>query len=188
MGNFTNNMKLTKIKSLRPSQFVLIGDQLLIVFGLLSTLFVYYRLLSIHIFPLTTILYNTIIHVALAIIAWIVFKINKKVIRFFTSKDYLNLITIIFLIHVFSVIIGYFLPVKFNLKTEIFIISFFITSCYIIGSRLIISYLYFYYRKSHKVKSQKKLLIYGAGELGVFFKKINCYTLSRRIQISCIFR
>jgi FlaA1/EpsC-like NDP-sugar epimerase len=171
MIEFKKIMRLTKIKYLRPSQFVLIGDQLLVVFGLLSTLFVYYRLLAIHVFPLKTILYNSIIHVVLAIGGWIVFKINKKVIRFFTSKDYLNLILIIFLIHVFSVLIGYFLPKKLNLKTEIFIISFFITACYIIGSRLIISYLYFYYRKSQKFISQKKLLIYGAGELGVFLKK-----------------
>lgn len=164
-------MKFFTRNSIRPSQFVLIGDQLLIMFGLLSALFANYRLLSINVFPLHTIAYRVAIHVGLAIVAWTVFKIYKKVIRFFSSKDYLNLIGILFLVHAASIAIGYVFPAKHHLRPEIFVISFFITSIYIIGSRFIISYLYFYYNKSKKVGEQKKLLIYGAGELGVFLKK-----------------
>ena len=164
-------MKLLNKKSIRPSQFVLMGDQLLITFGLLSALFASYRLLSVIIFPLHTIFYRVSIHVGLAVIAWIFFGVYKKVIRFFSSKDYLNLIIILFLVHFVSALSNIFFPVKHQLKPEIFIISFFITSIYIIGSRFIISYLYFYYNKSKKGTDQKKLLIYGAGELGVFLKK-----------------
>lgn len=164
-------MKIFSTKSLRPSQFVLLGDQILITFGLLTALFVNYRLLSIREFPLQTIFYRVILHVALGIIAWSVFKIYKKVIRFFSSKDYLNLIGILFLVHLLSACARFVLPAKLLLKPEIFLISFFITSIYIIGSRLIISYLYFYYDRSKKVGEQRRLLIYGAGELGVFLKK-----------------
>ena len=164
-------MKFFNKNSIRPSQFVLIGDQVLIMFGLLSALFANYRLLSINVFPLHTIVYRVAVHVGIAIVAWTVFKIYKKVIRFFSSKDYLNLIGIIFVIHVASIAAGYFFPAKHQLKPEIFVISFFITAIYIIGSRFIISYLYFYYNRSRKVDNQKKLLIYGAGELGVFLKK-----------------
>ena len=138
-------MKFFTRNSIRPSQFVLIGDQLLIMFGLLSALFANYRLLSINVFPLHTIAYRVAIHVGLAIVAWTVFKIYKKVIRFFSSKDYLNLIGILFLVHAASIAIGYVFPAKHHLRPEIFVISFFITSIYIIGSRFIISYLYFYY-------------------------------------------
>ena len=164
-------MKLLNKKSIRPSQFILLGDQLLITFGLLSALFANYRLLSITVFPIHTILYRLAIHAALAVSAWVFFRVYKKVIRFFSSKDYLNLIFILLLIHFFSALTGILFPLKHHLKPEIFIISFFITSIYIIGSRFIISYLYFYYNKSKKVTDQKKLLIYGAGELGVFLKK-----------------
>lgn len=164
-------MKLLKKKSIRPSQFVLLGDQLLITFGLLSALFANYRLLSITVFPIHTIFYRVAIHVGLAVSAWIIFGVYKKVIRFFSSKDYLNLIFILLLVHFFSALSGSLFPIKHHLKPEIFVISFFITSIYIIGSRFIISYLYFYYNKSKKVADQKKLLIYGAGELGVFLKK-----------------
>lgn len=164
-------MKLLKKKSIRPSQFILLGDQLLITFGLLSALFANYRLLSITVFPIHTILYRLAIHAVLAVSAWVIFRVYKKVIRFFSSKDYLNLIFILLLVHFFSALTGILFPLKHHLKPEIFIISFFITSIYIIGSRFIISYLYFYYNKSKKVTDQKKLLIYGAGELGVFLKK-----------------
>ena len=164
-------MKIFNTKSLRPSQFVLIGDQILITFGLLTALFVNYRLLSIREFPLHTIFYRVILHVALGIIAWSVFKIYKKVIRFFSSKDYLSLIGILLLVNVLSACASFVLPHNLLLKPEIFLISFFITSIYIIGSRLIISYLYFYYDRSKKVGEQRRLLIYGAGELGVFLKK-----------------
>jgi len=164
-------MKLFTKKSIRPSQFVLIGDQLLIMFGLLSALFASYRLVSLDVFPMHTIIYRVSVHLGLAIISWVGFKIYKKVIRFFNSKDYLNLIGIIFLIHLASIAVGYFFPPKHQLKPEVFVISFFITSIYIIGSRFVISYLYFYYSRSKKIGGQKQLLIYGAGELGVFLKK-----------------
>lgn len=164
-------MKYLNRKTIRPSQFVLIGDQLLIVFGLMSSLFVYYRLLSITEFPIHTIFYRITLHLAIAIFAWIGFGIYKKVIRFFSSKDYLNLIIIIFLIHLSGIASGYLFPIKHRLRPEVFVFSFFITSIYIIGSRFIISYLYFYYNRSKKVADQKKLMIYGAGELGVFLKK-----------------
>ena len=161
-------MKLVKKLPFRPSELVLIGDQLLVVFGLATALFASYRLLAINEFPLHTIFYRLLIHVTLGILAWSIFKIYQKVIRFFNSKDYLNLLGIVLLIHVASVTGGILLPAKLQLKPEVFIISFFITSLYIIVSRFFISYLYVYYRKSKKIGNQKHLLIYGAGELGVF--------------------
>ena len=132
-------MRFFNKSTIRPSRFVLIGDQLLIMFGLLSAILTNFRLLSINVFPLHTIFYRLTIHVGIAIIAWTVFKIYKKVIRFFSSKDYLNLIGILFIIHAASIAAGYLLPAKYYLKPEVFVISFFITSIYIIGSRFIIS-------------------------------------------------
>jgi hypothetical protein len=73
-------MKLFTKKSIRPSQFVLIGDQLLIVFGLLSALFASYRLVSLDVFPMHTIIYRVLVHMGLAIISWVGFKIYKKVL------------------------------------------------------------------------------------------------------------
>ena len=150
---------------------VLIGDQIMIAFGLLSALFCYFRLLSINVFPIHTIIYRLSVHLTFGIVFWYSFRINKKVIRFFSSKDYLNLIFILFLIHFSSLSTSLFFPQKHHLKVEVFFISFLFSSFYIVGSRIIINYLYFYYRKSKNMGNSKRLLIYGAGELGVFLKK-----------------
>ena len=160
-------------KNLRPSQLVLVGDQLLILLGMISALLAYYRLLSINEFPVHTIIYRLSIQLTLGVAAWVIFGVYRKVIRFFSSKDYLNLILIIILIHAVALLCGQLFPAKhhFRYEPEIFLISFFMTSIYIIFSRFMISYLYFYYSSSKKMEGQKKLMIYGAGELGVFLKK-----------------
>ncbi len=156
---------------IRPSQLVLIGDQLLVMLGFLSAVLANYRILSINEFPIHTILYRLFFHLAFGIFAWVSFGIYKKVIRFFSSKDFLVLTFIVFLIHVFSIGIDIFFSEKNQLKPEIFVISFFITTFYIIVTRLIISHLYFHYRRTKSINQSKRLLIYGAGEMGVFLKK-----------------
>jgi FlaA1/EpsC-like NDP-sugar epimerase len=176
-------MKTIKNRMIRPSQFVLIGDQLLMLLGLLSALLANYRLLSIDVFPLHTIFYRSLIHLILGIVAWIMFSVYRKVIRYFNSKDYLNLIFILFIVHCFSFASGALFPIKHQLKPEVFVISFFITSGYIIGSRFIISYLYYYYNRSARSTNSKKLLIYGAGELGVFLKKSIMNRFNREYQV-----
>lgn len=173
-------MSLNIRKSIRPSQLVLIGDQLLLAFGLLSALFVSYRLIEFNKFPLHSIAYRISVHVAIGICAWTFFGIYKKVIRYFNSKDYLNLIMILSVVHVLSFATGFLFPFEHRLipsggniadSIRVFLISYFITAIYIIGSRFVISYLYFYYRRSKSAENQKRLFIYGAGELGVFLKK-----------------
>jgi FlaA1/EpsC-like NDP-sugar epimerase len=164
-------MKILNRKYLRPSRLILIGDQFLILFGFLSALLVNYRLTSNNPFPLQAIVYASAIQLSLGIVAWVLFRIYKKVIRFFSSKDYLFLVLVLLLIHASSVIIGNVFPQKYQFKFEVYAISFFISSSYIVGTRFLISYLYYYYKRAKKVENQKKLLIYGAGELGVFLKK-----------------
>ena len=164
-------MRESRKNIIRPSQLVLIGDQMLVMLGLLSAILANYRILSINEFPIHTIVYRLVIHASFGVFAWISFGIYKKVIRFFSSKDYLILTFIVFLIHFFSIGTGIFFSEKNQLKPEIFVISFFITTFYIIVTRLIISHLYFHYRRTKSINQSKRLLIYGAGEMGVFLKK-----------------
>lgn len=164
--------KLLSRNSLRPSQFVLIGDQFLFVLGLATAILFYYRLDGYHQLPNNYYLfYYFQLQISLGIIAWLVFGINKKVIRYFSSKDFLLLIMIIALVHLVSFAISQIFSFPHRLKAPIFIFSFFITKFYIIGSRFIIHYLFFHYNKTKKSIAPKNLLIYGAGELGVFLKK-----------------
>lgn len=164
--------KLLHRNSLRPSQFVLIGDQILFIIGLATSILFYYRFVGYHQLPSNYFLLDYFfLQVTLGITAWLVFGINKKVIRYFSSKDFLFLIFVVALVHLASFSLTRLLPFHHPLRVEIFIFSFFITKFYIIGSRFIIHYLFFHYNKTKKLVGQKNLLIYGAGELGVFLKR-----------------
>jgi FlaA1/EpsC-like NDP-sugar epimerase len=163
--------KLLNRNSLRPSQFVLIGDQILFVLGLATSILFYYRFVGYHQLPSNYFLFDYfLLQISLGIAAWLIFGINKKVIRYFTSKDFLFLIVVVALVHLFSFAITRILPIHQPLRVEIFIFSFFTTKFYIVGSRFIIHFLFFHYNKTKRVVGQKNLLIYGAGELGVFLK------------------
>ena len=162
--------KYLHLGNVRPSQIVLFSDQFLIAFGLITALFAQYRILSYNLFPLKTILIRVAIHVSIGIIAWIVFKMYKRVIRYFHSNDYLNIILVVFLIHSISFLFRFILPEKLLLSPEIFLISFFVTTMYIVFSRLIISYMFSLLRTTKRQLNQKALMIYGAGELGFILK------------------
>lgn len=162
--------KYLHLGNVRPSQIVLFSDQFLIAFGLITALFAQYRILSYNLFPLKTILIRVAIHVSIGIIAWIVFKMYKRVIRYFHSNDYLNIILVVFLIHSISFLFRFILPEKLLLSPEIFLISFFVTTMYIVFSRLIISYMFSLLKTTKRQLNQKALMIYGAGELGFILK------------------
>ncbi len=164
-------MPFAKQWYLRPSGLVILADQCLIIAGLLTSLFVHFRILTIRIFPLTTICYRTLLQVALALIAWWAFGIYKRVIRFFYGDDYLNIIGILILVHGASFSLGMFFPKKHFLPLEIFIISFCISCCYIICNRLLISYLYVFFKRSRGSDNQKRVFIFGTGDLAVLLKK-----------------
>lgn len=165
-------MRLFKKQQVKPYEFVLMGDQLLILLGFFTALLAHYRILNITVFPFKTILFRYVLQAAIAVSVWFLFRINKRLIRFFHSKDYLSLIGLLLLIHVTAFTLGLLFPANHYMSSEVYVISFFVTSMYIIFSRLIISHLYSHYRFGKKTNPyRKRLLIYGAGEMGLIVKK-----------------
>lgn len=164
-------MRFVRKIPLRPSQLVLIGDQLLLVLGFVTALLANYRILSIEAVPLQNIIFHASLHLSFGIAAWVVFKIYKKVIRFFHSGDYLELLSIILLIHVASFAADRLFADMYKLRAEIFLFSFLFTSMFMIVSRFMISYLYLHYSKSKNFPNARRIIIYGSGDLAVFLKK-----------------
>lgn len=164
-------MRFVRKIPLRPSQLVLIGDQLLLVLGIVTSLLANYRVLSIEAIPLHNIFFATLIHLSVGIAAWIFFRIYKKVIRFFHSGDYLELLGIILLIHIVSLALDNIMPSGLQLRAEIFLFSFLFTSMYMVVSRFLISYLYLHYSKSKNLPGARRIIIIGSGDLAVFLKK-----------------
>lgn len=168
-------MRTLRYYFLRPSHIVLIGDIFLFALGYITSLFIYYRILSIIEVPVATVFIRGSIHLILAVVFWRIFRIYRRVIRHFHSLDYLRLMGIIFYVHLFSFgvrfIIPYVISSSIKVSAVIYVLSFFITTLYIILSRLIVSYLFSYYQTSKTAFHHKRLLIYGAGELGLILKK-----------------
>lgn len=160
-----------EVYPIRPWQIVFIGDIFLIIAGLFSALFVRYRIFSIIEFPVAAIILRSSIHLGTAILFWQLFRMPKRVIRHFHSDDYLRLILAVFLMHAASYSIRVFIPAKYHFGLTTWVISFFITTMYLLLSRLIINYLFSYYENIRNKSRDRRLLIYGAGELGITLKK-----------------
>lgn len=163
--------KSSEVYPIRPWQIVLIGDMVLLVLGFLSALFVHYRIFSIIAFPISSIFVRLGIHMALALVLWQVFHMSKRVIRHFHSEDYLRLLFIVLLLHLCSYSFHYVLPKKYHFGLMVWSMSLVLTSMYVVSSRLIISYLFSYYENMRNKNHDRRLLIYGAGELGITLKK-----------------
>lgn len=163
--------KSSEVYPIRPWQIVLIGDMVLIVLGLLSALFVHYRIFSIIAFPISTIFIRLGIHIVLALVLWQVFHMSKRVIRHFHSEDYMRLLMVVLLLHLCSHSFHYILPKKYHFGLMVWSMSLVLTSMYVISSRLIVSYLFSYYENIRNKNLDRRLLIYGAGELGITLKK-----------------
>ena len=129
------------------------------------------RIINIISIPVRLVFWHTTIQLILASVLWVQFRFHRRVIRHLHLKDYVELIFAVLLLHAIRVIIWYFLPTGLRMPGSVWLISAFTTTFYLIVSRLVISYLYEYYLASRSALPKKKLLIYGAGELGLTLKR-----------------
>lgn len=164
-------MKENKPLKLTPARIVLIGDLVLIGVGLLSGILLNYRILSIAEIPLKTTLIRTSIHVLCAVVLWFVFRIQKRVIRHFHVRDYAQLIFVLGLLHIISGAFDIVLEKKHHFSIMVWAMSYFITVFYVLTSRIMVSYLFEYYKKTQQKNQDKRLLIFGAAALGLSLKK-----------------
>ena len=160
-----NDLKLT------PARIVLFEDIFLITMGLISALLLHYRILSIEAVPLISAVICTAAHSVFAVIFWFAFRIQKRVIRHFAVRDYMQIIFALACIHTVSFLFRYLLHPNYRFSLPVWVLSFFITTVYLLGSRIVIGYLFSYYKKSQLSLNKKKLLIFGAAELGLTLKK-----------------
>jgi len=162
---------LNKIK-LRPYFFVFFLDIFLVTITFIISTLYHNRNLAVKKFVDPNLLLKSLIHASLAIMLWLVFKINKRIIKHYRALDFIRLIVVISLLHLLSFGIDYFFTVhslKFGLV--VFIESFFVTTVALIVLRYSLSFLYEKFISFHQSVPLKKILIYGAGERGTILKK-----------------
>jgi FlaA1/EpsC-like NDP-sugar epimerase len=160
-------------KSLRltPARIVLLADLLLVAMGIISGMLLHYRILHIQEVPLPAAFITTGIHVLLAVIFWYSFRIQKRVIRHFHVKDYVQLMFVLALVHLVSYLLRFVFPASYSFSTSIWVISFFVSTFYLLSSRIMVTYLFEYYKRSRFSSDDKRLLIFGASALGLTLKK-----------------
>ena len=164
-------MKQSKPLRLTPARIVLFGDLILIVAGLLTAIVLGYRIFDIESIPVFTTFVRVLIHAGLAMFLWFGFRIQRRVIRHFHVRDYVQLIFVLPLIHILSTTFDFVLEKTHNYSITIWIISYFVTTFYVLTSRILISYLFEYYKKSQQKSQTKRLLIFGAAALGLTLKR-----------------
>lgn len=164
-------MSAKKPLRLTPARIVLLGDIVLIGVGLLSGILLGYRIIDIEEIPITTTLIRLGIHLLLAVACWYTFRIQRRVIRHFHVRDYMQLILVLGLLHFLSGAADVLLERKHHYSVTVWILSYFVTSFYVLTSRILVSYLYEYYKKTQQKKQDKRLLIFGAAALGLTLKK-----------------
>ncbi|MFM7839890.1 MAG: nucleoside-diphosphate sugar epimerase/dehydratase, partial [Chitinophagaceae bacterium] len=163
--------RLNRLTRLTPSRIVLLADAALIVMGLLTAVLIRDRIINIISIPVRLVFWHTAVQLILASVLWVQFRFHRRVIRHLHLQDYVELIFAVLLLHAIRVFIWYFLPSEVRMPGSVWLISAFTTTFYLIVSRLVISYIYEYYLASRSAMPKKKLLIYGAGELGLTLKR-----------------
>jgi FlaA1/EpsC-like NDP-sugar epimerase len=164
-------MKAKKPLRITPAKIVLAGDVFLIAMGFLSAILMNYRILKIEEIPTETMLIRVSIHLAVAYSLWYLFKIQRRVIRHFHVRDYLQIIFVLGWIHIFSSLFNFILEKKHHFGETVWLLSYFITVFYVLTSRILVSYLFEYYKKNRQKNQDKRLIIFGAAELGLTLKK-----------------
>lgn len=162
---------LSKLK-LRPYFFVFFLDIFLIAITFVSSTLYHNRNLVLKKFVDPNLLLKASIHTSLAILLWLIFKINKRIIKHYRAIDFIRLISVISILHLVSLGTDYLFTVK-SLKFGIvvFIESFFVSTVALILLRYSVSFLYEKFISFHNQTPLKKILIYGAGVRGTILKK-----------------
>ncbi len=162
---------LSKLK-LRPYFFVFFLDIFLITVTFISSTLYHNRNLALKKFVDPNLLLKSAIHASLAILLWVIFKINKRIIKHYRAIDFIRLIAVISLLHLIGFGIDYLFTVKIlKFGIIVFVESFFVSTVALIVLRYSVSFLYEKFISFHNQTPLKKILIYGAGERGTILKK-----------------
>lgn len=160
-----------KIK-LRSYHIVFTFDLLMIAITFIAAIIYHNRNLSVKIIFDEYLFIKALIHLSIATILWITLKLNKRIIKYYKSSDFIILVIAIFGIHTLSYLVDFFYTIKsIKLDFTAFFESFLVSAIVLISIRLVISLLYENFILYNQSSSLKKVLIYGAGERGIILYK-----------------
>ena len=104
------------------------------------------------------------------ILAWSLFHITRRIVRYSNQGDYLRLLAAAFLVNGFGWLVSVMFPWLVYADVQLWIISFLFQSVGLVLLRILIRYLFAVLR-SGVPTYRTRLMIYGSGELGQSLKK-----------------
>lgn len=150
---------------------VYIADIIIFELGFLCSLFLYMRLLHINPFPLLIIFVISCIHITIAALVWRFSSLAQRIIRYSAFEDFGRLLIYTCVIYLFTVVIGFLLPPSFRFPFEIWVIALLVSYFFIISWRLSVGFIITRLKKVLGQQKFRRLLIFGAGELGMSLLK-----------------
>jgi FlaA1/EpsC-like NDP-sugar epimerase len=156
----------------KSSNLILLGDQVLILAGLVTSFLISPGMQGLTIYPkqlllacaATTIFWGITLSAGLGL--------NKRMVRFLQGADYLHAVKTISIVYIcaFVTVLLFFKHYGVYL-TKLYSTGYFAACVYVIISRLVINEVYSKIKTGLPVTGKRKLLIYNAGELGIMLKK-----------------
>ncbi len=150
---------------------VYIADVFIFELGFLCSLFLYMRLLHINPFPVLIILAISCIHITVAALVWRFSSLAQRIIRYSAFEDFGRLLIYTCIIYFSTVIIGFLLPRSLRFPLEIWVIAMLVSYFLIISWRLTVGFIISRLKKVLGQNKYRRLLIFGAGELGMSLLK-----------------
>jgi FlaA1/EpsC-like NDP-sugar epimerase len=156
-----------------PRWSILVIDLLICAFSLTLAFFLRFNFKSIPPEDLKNLPYDYVLVLSVRLIAFVMYKTYKGVVRYTGSKDATRIFAIIlmssfvlYVINIFTrqILLGYYI-----IPHSVIIIDALVTIFIMISSRLAIKAIYFENKNPEKQKTQ--VIIYGAGESGIITKR-----------------
>ena len=155
----------------RPYQFAFALDQIIILVLFASTFYYHQKDLPLNYFSTQPFISAIFVHLALSIVLWFIFRIHKRIIRYYHAIDFIHLILISGLHHLISFGINFINLNPSRRCGKIYLESYIVTVASLIALRYLISFFYEKLVQYQNQGSKKNILIYGAGDLGLILKK-----------------
>jgi FlaA1/EpsC-like NDP-sugar epimerase len=155
------------LDSLPVTALVFVSDIVMFGVGFIGALFIYMRLLHINPFPVLDILLVSLFHILITALIWNFSSLSKRVIRYSAFEDFGRILLYSCLVYALNIFLGTFLPRSLQFPFEIWLISMLVTFFLLISIRLLVGFIIKRLRRVIYQNKINRLLIYGAGELGI---------------------
>ncbi len=137
----------------------------------LFSCFLYFSMVGSEEVNWTKLLSGSLVMAIFSLLAWSLFRITRRIVRFSNQTDYLLLFAAAFLVNLFAWVTSKIFIGKIYGEVQLWIISFLFQALGLMLLRVLIRQLIILLQRNFTPRHRNRLLIYGSGELAQSLKK-----------------